>query len=597
MARSSRLTRRLIVGGLVALVLVVAGLGAVAALEAKHHANAASAEFSYVEHHFADARTAAGRTLLLEHLEAAQADAAAAARAWSSTGVLPVLGAMPIIGTELGGANQLLTDAHLAAGEGISLLDAVDGLADQHGVGQLPVAQIAALRVAIAHARATLAPLERSPGGLYGPVRSARQQLNAKLAKVLTDLDKASAAVGVGQELLGINHPVTILVLGANNAEMRDQGIFLSYSLIRSSNGVLTTLDQGPVDALPLTGPVDVAASPGTKALFYGSGANHIVQSTNLTANFAWSAETAAKLITASTGFKIDDVVALDVPAMAAMLDATGPIEIPGISTKLTGANLAPIVLDQLYAAYPNGSQSTRHDELSQIGAVLFAKVRSDHAQRIALLEAAAKEFPSRHLLLWSNDPGTEGRIVTLGASGRVDTTDPGASFHVAVESAVAAKIDYFTRVHLAVNLNLTARNDAKVTEVVAIDNTAPAGQAPSYQFGPDHLNSSVPGQYVADVFSWSPRGSVVVGGVSESGLVATAASVSVLPQHQGSVVFVTDLLHPNDHGNYLLRFIPQSRLVPEDITFTVTGAGARQLSGPRGTTALVDPVSAEFAR
>lgn len=597
MARFPRSTRRRVALVVVALVLVIGALGAVAALRAKHHADAASAELTFVEHHVADARTPAGRALLLEHLQAAQADAAAASSAWSSTGVLPALGAVPVLGTELRGASQLLHDAHDTAGVGISLLEAVDGLAGQHGAGQLPVAQIAVLDLAIAHAHQTLGPLVRPTSGLYGPVRSARQQLNTKLTKVLTDLDHASAAVEVGDELLGVHHPVTILVLGANNAEMRDQGIFLSYSLIRSSNGVLTTLDQGPVDALPTTGPADVPASPGTKALFYGSGANRLVESTNLTANFAWSAQTAASLITAATGFKIDDVVALDVPAMAAMLDATGPIEVPGISTELTGENLASIVLDQLYADYPVGSQSTRHDELSQIGSVLFTKVRTDHAHRIALLEALAKQFPSRHLLLWSKDGGTEARIVTLGASGRIDTTDPGASFHVAVESAVAAKIDYFTRVHLLVNLNLSDANDAKVTEVVTIDNTAPAGAAPSYQFGPDHLNSTVPGQYVADVFSWSPRGSVVVGGVAESGLVATGASVSVLPQHQGSVVFVTDLLRPNDAGHYLLRFIPQSRLVPEDITFTVTGPGAHQLSGPRGTAVLEDPVSATFAR
>jgi hypothetical protein len=567
-----------IAGGLC---VVVVALGAYAALQARSHAERALMEVTYLEAHQSELSTAGGRADLEAHLEVARIQSDDALSAFGSTHVLPSLTWLPWLGPELSGSRQLLADAATAAATGAQVLDGLDRLEASTPGHAAWFQGLSRIGTTLRSSEQALRGLQRSGSGLFGPIGRDRAVLNEHLRRAVIDLHRAASAVVVVRSLYGGDRPTTILVLGENNAEMRDQGAILTFGLIRIVDGRARVVSSGSTGDIEPPGPVEVPASAGTRATFYGLGANRIWQSINDTADFSWTGRTAAAMFLSATGVRVDDVLAMDVPALASLLGVTGPISVHGISSRLTEGNLGTVLLHDLYAANPRwGKQAARHDELAGIASTVFERLEHARGKDLAIARALASELGGRHLLLWSSDPAVEASLDTLDATGRVDAMLPRSTFHVAVESVVSAKLDYYVRVHLDYSVSLLRSGSAWVTTSVTQVNTAPAGQAPSYQLGPDGINSHVAGEYVSNIFFWSPRGSIGQGGVAESGLVVRGATAVTFAQRRSTVTFKTFLPRAVVGHRFLLHLVPQPRLDPALVSVTVRSAG-RPVAGP----------------
>ena len=584
--------------GVLAVLLILVGLAVYSALTARSHALRALTEFQYVQRNLSSASTTPGRANLEAHLETALRESQAASSSLTSTVVLSAVQWIPYFGGEIKGAQTLFTDASTAASNGLDILHALDTFQTSDASGDISSVSLTALQRELALTTSKITSLNRPVGSLFGPVGHERALFNGKVARAVSELKNVSNGLTVGREILGIGRSSTILVLPENNAEMRDQGKILSYSLVRTRGASFTVLRSGSVADINLPSPVNVAASPGTKAVFYGEGANEIFQSVNAAADFSWTGATAAAMFKKATGITVNAVIALDVPTMAALVGVTGPLTIPGIPEQLTSSNFSTVVLHDLYAQYPIGTQVAqvpRKTELNAIATALLQRLRSSRHDQVSYLRALAGQIPGRHLLLWSADPSVERAIVQLGASGKVDTVLPKRTFHVAVESAVAAKLDYYVAVHESFNVTVLAGGDAWVATTVTVHNTAPAGQPPSYQLGPDNINSHVPGEYVSNIYLWSPAGSKVIAGKSESGLVLNGFSTDVFAQHSTSTPFSTYLSRAVVGGKFVLHLVPQPTLNPATVSVSVHGVGWA-VSGLTGSFSLIRPTTLEYS-
>lgn len=566
--------------GIVALLLFVLGLAAYSALVARSHASRALTDFQYVQSHMSSVATNSGRADLESHLEKAFSQSQAAKSTLTSTIVLGAVQWVPYFGSEIAGAKDLFVDASSAASSGVAIIRALDSFQASDSAGKISNASLVTLQRTVAHEISTIASLDRPVGTLFGPIGRERAAFNVKVSRAVNALTNVSDALRVGRSLLGDGGTSTVLVLPENNAEMRDQGAILSYSLLRIHGTLISAERSGHSYDLNLSSPISVPASLGTRTFFYGNGANQIWQSVNSPADFSWTGTTAAAMFKRATGIKVDDIVALDVPAMAALVSVTGPLTVPGFSVQLTAANFATVVLHDLYSQYAVGTQSTRYEDLNAIATVLLRRLRSNHHDQVAYLRALAGEIPGRHLLLWSADPSVERAIAHLGASGKVDTVLPTRTFHVAVESAVADKMDYYISLSESYQVTLLSDGGAQIATTVIVHNNAPAGQPKSYQLGPDGINSHVSGEYVANVFLWSPAGSKVLGGKSESGLVLSGYSTDVLAQQTSDIQFLTYAPRAVVRGKFVLHLVPQSTLNPVEVSVHVDGA-AWSVSGP----------------
>ena len=591
-----RRRRRWIVGAFAFIVIVMfALLAAYAALSARSHAQKALADFEYVQSNLSNATSSAGQASLTTHLENARTESIDANKALTSTVVLSAARWIPYFGNEIDGTSTLFKNASSAATIGLQLVKSLNTFQSGGAAKELSSSSLAALQTSITSARLSFRALKSPVGTLFGPVGMERKAFNQKVAKVLTSLTSAESGIVVAKSLFGAGGTSTVLVLPENNAEMRDQGDVLSYSLMRINGSAMSVVGSGSVAAINLTSPLNVPSSPGTRRWFYTSGANEIFQSVNATANFEWTGATAAAMFQQSTGTHVDDVLALDVPTMAALLGATGPLSVPGISQELTSANFSTIVLHDLYAEYPAGTQIPRHTELNTIGSALLQRLRTSRDQ-LGILQALGSQIPGRHLLLWSANPSVEQAITQLGASGRIDTVLPNRTFHVAVESAVAAKLGYYVTLNESYNVHLLPNGAASVVTTVTQDNTAPAGAPPSYQLGPDGINSHIAGEYVANIYFWSPAGSRRYGSISESGLMLSGITATTMPQHSSSIIFTTYLPHAIENGQFDIHLVPQPTLKPATISVTVHGAGWKVKDPTRSGISLNEPLTLKFS-
>ena len=440
----------------------------------------------------------------------------------------------------------------------------------------------------VANAKATVAQLDRPTGDLIGPLGSARQEFDQQIVKINNDLTRADQTLSYALPFLGADGARTYLIAGENDAEMRDQGDVLSLALMHAQNGAFNVDTIGSVDDIEPTHPVDVALPAGTAKVFAGYQPTSLWQSVNATADYPLSAEIMQAMFAQVQGVHVNGVIALDVPALASLLALTGPVSVPNIAGPISAQNVATVILHDQYADYPPGSaQAQRRDNVAAVADATIARMKTEHIDLAALGNALATDVEGRHLIVWDETPSYENTIKAIGASGAIDSTAPTRTFHLAVENSTATKLDYYLNPSENVQVHVTPTGEALVNTTVTLTNTTPPGLGPTFQTGPDGINSFTPGQYVANVVLWSPRGSVTPQSTSESGLRLSQTHASVLPQQSQTVSFTSIIPHAVVNGRLQLRFVPQPRLTPIGFHLEISAPG---LAGERAATANRGP-------
>ncbi len=490
-----------------------------------------------------------------------------------------MLGVLPYLHTQRQGLLTLVEDAKASAATGRILLSQVNSLVNASGGTDIAIPQLHQLQSTVSAAHRQFASFDLPSARLWGPLGRAQRQFDREDARFTNLLANANNAISYALPFLGTNGQRTYLVVAENNAEMRDQGAVLSYSLFYTHNGSIDEHTGGSLDNLELASPVPGITVPsGTQAVFGALDPTETWQSTNATADFAFSGRDMQYIFAYAAGTDVNGVIGIDVVALQALLKLTGPVTVPGIAEPISSQNAANVLLNQLYQGLPPGSSQTqRQGELAAVSSAVFHQLQVENVDAVALVRTLSTEIAGRHLQLWDSNPRYEQTITDLGASGDIDTDNPARTFHVAVENATATKLDYFVGVGISDTVNISPNGSATIDTSVKLTNRAPAGQPPSYQLGPDGINSHVSGEYVGRVFLWAPRGSIQAKSVSESGLLlAPEIDVPVLPGQSATVHFETTIPHAIRDDKLQLVFQPQPRLSPESLKVHIIAGGTQ---------------------
>ncbi len=585
-----------LLGGLIGLFVVigiVAGLFSIGTLKgAKDKLTLAKDYLTQVSNNPSALLSSTGRSEDVTILDKAINLSNQAASAISGSSSLTILRFFPIIGTQRDGILSLASNAVVASKTARDLLGDVDSLArtSQISNGHVPLLPLAQLAIKTQKAQGEFQQLIQNPRGLIGPIYSARIKFNAAAVKVANRLENASQDLLAAQEFMGSLGTRNYLVIGENNAEMRDQGMALSYSTVQFSNGTFSTGPNQDTGNIEPTKPIDIAIPRGTEKIFGGLTPTQLWQSTNATADFPWSAQVMAKMYEQAAGTHVDGVIALDVPALANLLSVTGPITVPGIGQTITSSNVGDILLNQLYEAAPTpNQQQARRDEVANVASTIMSQLRnSSGSDLVHFANALAKSAAGGHLMLWSSNKQEEDIFVKTGLGGDISYTDPQRTIHVAVENATATKLDYYIHPTIDTSIDLTRTGTAQITTTVAVDNQAPVGAKPSYQLGPDNINSFTPGQYVCRIYFWGPSVGNQPASVSESGLRLNQIPLSVQAGQSGFVSFRTSIANAVRNGRFDLRFVPQPRLFPDLLNVKLAAQGWK-VSGPAKESLTLD--------
>jgi hypothetical protein len=531
-----------------------------------------------IAHNTAELNSAAGRNATESRLTQVSKEISSAQDQIDGSVGLKILGIVPGLRTQKIGLDQLVADLHTTTVSALSLLRSVNTLAAQSHGTNISLPDVKKLGILFGSTRAQLSLADRAAGGLWGPLGSYRRKFDREDVRAVHLLGQGEDATQFALEFLGADGPRNYLVMGENSAEMRDEGSTLSYSLMHTSKGKITDSPGGSVNNIEPDSPTPGVSVPaGTETVFGALQPTELWQSTNATADFSFSGRDMQYMLAYTTGTDVDGVIGIDVVGLQALLKLTGPVTVPGIPEAITAQNAAYVLLDKLYSGLlPGSPQGPRIEEVAEVASAVFHQLGVGKVDVVALARTLATVAAERHLQVWNENPQYERTISELGASGNIDTDDPARTFHVAVENATATKLDYFVDVAISDTVAISPNGSATVVTSVKLTNHAPAGQPPSFQLGPDGINSHVAGEYVGRVFLWSPRGSKVQNGsVRESGLeLANEVDLPVLPGKSATAQFETTIPHAIQDDRLKLLFVPQPRLTPESLTVRVMASG-----------------------
>lgn len=350
--RSRRLVRRVVVGGLV--LYAVAGVAAGAAvLEARTSASLATEQTRDGLSAVKEGDTGVARDRL--RLATASFDSAASTigspLAWPGH-------VLPLIGPQVTTAHELVSIGRDITATASTSLDSADYRSVRLDGGRIDVDRLAAMSAPLDAAADVLARGRRRAADVASPweapmLRSEADRLIGEIDGVLGPTRLAAAASRTVPGLLGADAPRRYLVLFAQPAEARGLGGFVGgYAELLATDGKVELTRSGPIDDLSeadgrndrtLSGPPDYLARYGRfrPARF--------LQNVTASPDLPTVATVYRELYPKAGGNPIDGVIYVDPAGLAALLDVTGPVKVPGLDQRLTAANAADFLLRGQY--------------------------------------------------------------------------------------------------------------------------------------------------------------------------------------------------------------------------------------------------------
>jgi Protein of unknown function (DUF4012) len=388
--------------------------------------------------------------------------------------------------------------------------------------GAIDPAQLRALNLSSHGLVRATAQLQNRLGDLDGRwlLPPVRRRLDRVAADQLARASDGAANLGGLSDhlpgLLGVDRPRRYFVGFMTPAEARPGGGYIgNFAELTVADGKLTVSRFGRTMEL-----VDSTALPETRVLvgpddyldrFAGFGTGGGIepalprwwQTVNISPNHAAVGEVVRGLYRSAGLGELDGVFVIDPVGLAALVEATGPIEVPSIGKTLDAQNLTDFLLRGQYKAF-SGDREGREDLLEEISLITISQFvnapRLDLADLIVQLSDAAR---GRHVMAWSPDPDEQQVFVDLGVAGEFAPPSSGSDgFGLTGLNAGGNKLDAFLRrkvSYTAVVNRTTGALTANLT--MELTNTGPTEGLPFTVIGnlvgdPDGTNRSYLAMY-----------------------------------------------------------------------------------------------------
>jgi hypothetical protein len=448
--------------------------------------------------------------------------------------------------------------------------------------------------------------LERAAADL-GSIR-AEAQTAALLRKVRDKALKEMKPVQQAVDSLGVIAPVLPDALGANGvrrylvaidnqAEMRAAGgAPLTLVLVEFDGGKISIPIKGQTSTQlfpPLNAPV-TWWGPGANPFFPGNPRNAPFVVTNTHPNLLFSAQEMAGAWVGGDFPPVDGVITLDLTAIAAVLDATGPMKSEAYGM-VDGAQLGKILLIDAYQTFGQADATDRQAANQQLLDDLLTRLLSGD-DLVAAAQAMVSTAPGRHLQFWMRSQELETLAMDSGAAGQVN--DPGVGDWSALytQNGNQSKLDVFQQRNVLVTAKVEEDGSARVTQQMTITNATPADrpEGPPERVGyetswlkaaylmyvPDvavNFTASYPQDFAVRPFKNQPQ--LGRGWVDDGFGHRLIRVVGWTPPGGQKAVSVSYVLPPNTFHvdaagllTYRLRAEPQSLFVAGTLTVQVTG-------------------------
>ncbi|MET0920047.1 MAG: DUF4012 domain-containing protein [Acidimicrobiia bacterium] len=426
--------------------------------------------------------------------------------------------AVPFVASNVRAARTLAETGIELARAGETITTAVRPEALKVVDGRLPVEEVRALipqldesAAALTRALTRIDEIRRDPY-LAGPVRDAIDGVYDQLAKTQRDATRAAAAARLAPAIFGADGPRRYLLVVQNNAEARATGGLMgSYGVITADDGKLQfdeILRTGAWKAAVQGQPDRSYDAPEDYRHRYGQFLPAVnPQNINMTPDFPTAAGVFMSLTERAGVGPVDGVLAVDPEGLAALLELTGPVTVPGWPEEITSENVVDVTLRDAYAAFADTPE--RADFLGDVADVAIDAATSGSLGKPAdIARVLGKAATEGHLVFAFDRPEEQALVERLGIAGQLTPVRSDA-LAVTTSNITANKTDFYLQRDLDYQVELrpddmldSARARAELT--VALDNGAPASGLPNYVIGPA-TDKFVAGEHKALLSIYSP--------------------------------------------------------------------------------------------
>lgn len=423
----------------------------------------------------------------------------------------------------------------------------------------------------------------RHTGGqwLLPPLDDRVDELTDELQEAADAADLAADLFQVTPDLLGRTRSRRYLVLFTTPAELRGAGGFIgSYAELTADQGRLRLTRSGPIRDL-----IDGAA-PGARTITgfddyrarYGSfQPADFLQDVTYSPDFPTDAGVMAQLYPQSGGAELDGVIGVDPAGLAALLELTGPVEVPGLAEDLTADNAVDVLLRDQYVDLPE--DSVRNEVLAQATKRTFEELTETKLpgpkQLADVLSPAAR---AGHLRLWSPVAREQALFERLGADGALRIDAGADGFAVVQQNLGNNKLDAYLQRTITYAAKVDATNgEVRSTLTIDLRNDAPPLDLPDAVVG--NSRGAPRGTNLASLSVFTPN--VVTAAVVDGRAVVLAPSTELglnawdLPLVRippgGTVRVVLTMEGAVDLGDgYRLEVLPQPVANPDRFAATL---------------------------
>lgn len=430
---------------------------------------------------------------------------------------------------------------------------------------------------------AAAANLERVDRGvLISPLSSRIDEFRRSVAAAEADTTRAGAILDELPAIMGGHGTRRYLVVFTTPAELRGGGGMIgSWVDLEMSNGrsriarsgrIADLIDYTKTTDRPLVAPKDYLERYGRLLPQY------YVQDATLSPNWPSTAQMLANLYPSTGGVRVDGVMAIDPRGLAALLELTGPVPVPGLDGPISAKNAVQLLTVDQYLNF--GERSAREEFLADATRATFEALSNaslPSPRRLGdVLGPAAR---GRHVQAWLVKPEEQSLMALLGATGALDIPTGADGFEVVQQNVGNNKIDAYLQRAISYDIRLNPTNgEVSGTLTVSLANKVPGLDLPFAVVGNERAQPV--GANVATLSLHTPLtvksasldgAPVSMGPGREAKLFAWDSPLMVIPAGKTAVLKMKVLGRVDLSEGYRLSVLPQPVTNPDKIDLLVT--------------------------
>ncbi|MFY1584401.1 DUF4012 domain-containing protein [Micromonospora sp. WMMD734] len=308
---------------------------------------------------------------------------------------------------------------------------------------------LARLRAASADLTAADAAVRRSRAGLDAvPAEDLVSQLGTALTELRAEIDRLAGLTGAADRgarvlpaLLGADGPRTYLLLSQNLAELRATGgMFGAYAVIHADDGRIRMREQGTSAQFGRFTPA-LRVDDEVRRLYTDLPGIYPAD-VNLSPNFPAAAKLYREMYRRHSGVTVDGVLTVDPVMLSYLLQATGPVQVPGDAT-LVSTQVVRTLLSDAY----QGRDDTGQDAFFAASAsAVFDAFLTKKVNPRVLLSALDRSITERRILFWSARSTEQRTFADTRLAGALPEQESTPTVGVFLNDGSGAKLGYYLR-------------------------------------------------------------------------------------------------------------------------------------------------------